>query len=173
MNDRKERILGSALELFANQGYDSTATIRIAKHAEVSEGLIFKHFGNKRGLLDAILEEAQSRAEILLEPLMAEKSPQRLIEMAIEMPFGIEEAEHDFWRLQFKLKWEQEFYQGDKLHPLTERLEWAFDALGFDSPSQEAHLLTYLIDSISTEILRGNLQEQEKFKAFLLQKYRK
>ena len=68
MNDRKERILGSALELFANQGYNATATIKIARHADVSEGLIFKHFGNKRGLLDAILLEAQYRAEKLIQP---------------------------------------------------------------------------------------------------------
>lgn len=173
MNDRKERILGSALELFANQGYDSTATIKIAKHADVSEGLIFKHFGNKRGLLDALLIEAQHRAEVLMQPFMIEQDPQKLVEMAIELPFSIGLEEYDFWRLQFKLKWEQEFYQGDKLSPLTERLTWAFEALGFVSPSQEAHLLTYLIDSISTELLRGNLKEQEKFKVFLLQKYRK
>lgn len=173
MNDRKERILESALELFANQGYDATATIKIAKHADVSEGLIFRHFGNKRGLLDAILLEAQYRAEKLIQPFLVEQDPQKLVEMAIELPFSIGLDEYDFWRLQFKLKWEQEFYQGDKLNPLKERLTWAFEALGFAAPSQEAHLLTYLIDSISTELLRGNLQEQENFKAFLLAKYRK
>ena len=46
MTDKKENILKSALELFANEGVNATSTNRIAIKANVSEGLIFKHFKN-------------------------------------------------------------------------------------------------------------------------------
>ena len=47
MIDRKEKILQSALELFAKEGFTATSTSKIAKHAGVSEGLIFRHFGSR------------------------------------------------------------------------------------------------------------------------------
>ncbi|MFT5243346.1 MAG: AcrR family transcriptional regulator, partial [Psychroserpens sp.] len=43
MTDKKEQILKSALELFANEGVNATSTNKIAKYAAVSEGLIFRH----------------------------------------------------------------------------------------------------------------------------------
>lgn len=47
----QQRILSSALELFAEKGYASTSTGAIAKQAGVAEGLIFKHFRSKKDLL--------------------------------------------------------------------------------------------------------------------------
>jgi AcrR family transcriptional regulator len=51
MTEKKELILQTALRLFSEQGYEATPTNRIAKEAGVSEGLIFRHFENKEGLL--------------------------------------------------------------------------------------------------------------------------
>ncbi|PIQ28558.1 TetR family transcriptional regulator [bacterium (Candidatus Blackallbacteria) CG17_big_fil_post_rev_8_21_14_2_50_48_46] len=47
----QKRILNAALELFAEKGYAATSTGAIAKQAGVAEGLIFKHFRNKKELL--------------------------------------------------------------------------------------------------------------------------
>ena len=54
MTNKKEKILLTALELFANEGFKSVTTSKIAKEAGVSEGLIFRHFENKKGLLNAL-----------------------------------------------------------------------------------------------------------------------
>ncbi len=61
MTEKQEKILQSALELFAKEGFHATSTNKVAKHAGVSEGLIFRHFGNKEGLLQAILAEGRAR----------------------------------------------------------------------------------------------------------------
>jgi AcrR family transcriptional regulator len=45
------RIEEAAAELFARDGFDRTPTSRIAAEADVPQGLIFYHFGTKRGLL--------------------------------------------------------------------------------------------------------------------------
>ncbi len=62
MTDKKEKILQAALELFAEEGFKPTSTSKIAKKAGVSEGLIFSHFCNKDGLLQAIIKEGEEQA---------------------------------------------------------------------------------------------------------------
>jgi AcrR family transcriptional regulator len=52
-----ERILKAAKQLFAESGFENTSTISIARMAQTSESQIIKHFSNKEGLLEAILEE--------------------------------------------------------------------------------------------------------------------
>ena len=47
---KRELLLGAARELFAQQGFDETSTLEIAKRAGVSEGILFHHFGSKKGL---------------------------------------------------------------------------------------------------------------------------
>ena len=49
MTEKQEKIVQSALQLFAQEGYHATSTSKVAKHAGVSEGLIFRHFRNKDG----------------------------------------------------------------------------------------------------------------------------
>ncbi|WP_412990369.1 TetR/AcrR family transcriptional regulator [Pediococcus siamensis] len=55
MPNGQRAVLQSALDLFARQGYDGTATAEIAKHAGVSQGTIFKYFKTKQDLLLAIM----------------------------------------------------------------------------------------------------------------------
>jgi len=44
MTEKQEKIIKSALELFALEGYAATSTRKAAERAGVSEGLIFRHF---------------------------------------------------------------------------------------------------------------------------------
>jgi len=61
---RTHEALGrAALELFAELGYDSTSTARIAERAGVSEMTLFRHFSSKEALLladpfDPLMAEA-------------------------------------------------------------------------------------------------------------------
>mgnify|MGYP001799421938 CR=1 FL=1 len=53
----RQRLIQSALTLFAAQGITETTTKQIAEEAEVNEATLFRQFGNKNGLLLAVLEE--------------------------------------------------------------------------------------------------------------------
>jgi len=53
---REEEILRAATELFANNGFHTTSTRRIAEAAGVSEGTVFHYFGSKHELMLAILD---------------------------------------------------------------------------------------------------------------------
>ncbi|AFY35550.1 transcriptional regulator, TetR family [Calothrix sp. PCC 7507] len=54
----RQRLIQAALELFTAQGVSGTTTRQIADQAEVNEVTLFRHFGNKHGLLLAVLEES-------------------------------------------------------------------------------------------------------------------
>jgi len=51
----REKILETAIELFADKGFNGTTTKEIAEAAEVNESLIFRHFSTKRELYGAII----------------------------------------------------------------------------------------------------------------------
>ncbi len=54
----RQRLIQAALDLFQVQGLSGTTTRQIAEVAGVNEVTLFRQFGNKSGLLLAVLEEA-------------------------------------------------------------------------------------------------------------------
>src|SRR5258706_15969844 len=50
---KRARLMASARELFAERGYAGTTTADVARHAGVSEGIVFHQFGSKARLLEA------------------------------------------------------------------------------------------------------------------------
>ncbi|AIK70862.1 TPA: TetR family transcriptional regulator [Streptococcus agalactiae] len=52
----KQKVILSAIELFASQGFHGTSTAQLAKNAEVSQATIYKYFETKDKLLVFILE---------------------------------------------------------------------------------------------------------------------
>lgn len=58
MNETAERILDSAIELIKEKGYKGATTKDIAKKAGVNEVTIFRHFGNKKGIMEAAVKRA-------------------------------------------------------------------------------------------------------------------
>jgi len=55
-DEKKNRLLKAALHEFAEQGYDMASTNRITKKAEVSKGLLFHYYKNKKDLYLAVLD---------------------------------------------------------------------------------------------------------------------
>ena len=54
--DRKQQIIESAMELFAQKGFRGTTTRDLATHAGVNEAIIFRYFNTKEELYSAIIE---------------------------------------------------------------------------------------------------------------------
>lgn len=171
MTEKKQRILEVALELFAREGYNAVPTSRIARKAQVSEGLIFRHFESKKGLLEALIKDAEQRLQKLWVDVLLEEDPELVIRKAIELPFKVDQAEYGFWKLQFKLKWEEAYYRPEKTKPFVDRLTWAFRALRYEQPELEARFLEQAIDAIGTSILRDGKEIQGPYRDFLLKKY--
>ncbi|MFZ3072102.1 MAG: TetR/AcrR family transcriptional regulator [Thermodesulfobacteriota bacterium] len=58
--ERKERIVDAAENLFAKKGFKGTTTKEVAKAAGISEAVIFRHFADKSGLYAAIINRCCS-----------------------------------------------------------------------------------------------------------------
>ena len=52
-----DRILESAMHLFAAQGYERTTTKQLAEASHVAEGTLFRHFESKKSILAAVISE--------------------------------------------------------------------------------------------------------------------
>ncbi|WP_286230223.1 TetR/AcrR family transcriptional regulator [Neobacillus mesonae] len=48
--EKQNRIINAAIKEFAQKGYDNASTNEIVKEAEISKGLLFHYFGNKKQL---------------------------------------------------------------------------------------------------------------------------
>lgn len=58
-NLNRQRLISAAIELFSSQGVSETTTKQIAEAAAVNEVTLFRQFGNKHGLLLAVIEESE------------------------------------------------------------------------------------------------------------------
>lgn len=79
MSDTKERILRTSLRLFAKRGYDAVSVSDIAGELGVTKGALYRHFKNKRDILDSIIKRMETRdAELARESGLPEKSRQEV-----------------------------------------------------------------------------------------------
>ena len=53
--ERREDILNHAKTVFARFGYADASTSELARASEVTEPMLYKHFGSKKGLFLAVM----------------------------------------------------------------------------------------------------------------------
>ena len=177
MTIKKDNILQVALELFANQGYANTSTSKIAKKAEVSEGLIFRHFNNKEGLLDAIVTIGIKSMEKYVLHMQNEPEPKKNISMIIDFPLSIMEENKDYWQLVTSLKFQSpeiaaKYHNTETFKQVENILEDAFIKLNYKNPKMETKFLLLTITGLTSIIKQNNNeQENEQLINFIKSKY--
>lgn len=82
MADMKEKILLTALRLFAADGYEAVSVSAIAGELGLTKGALYRHYPGKRAVFEAILARMERRdAEQALESGLpegtAEEMPER------------------------------------------------------------------------------------------------
>jgi AcrR family transcriptional regulator len=175
MTEKKERIQEAALQLFARQGYAATSTSKVAREAGVSEGLIFRHFSNKEGLLRALLEEGKERIKQYFANIILEEDPKKLLRKSIDLPFQIVAREKEFWRLQKSLKLQHpDLYHSldmSSTDALLHAVTQAFEKMGYQDPGKEAVYLSVLLEGVALGLLLGDLRNPDDLQAFIRNKY--
>jgi AcrR family transcriptional regulator len=147
---KKEIILDTALNLFAEKGYDATPTSQIAKAAGVSEGLIFKHYISKENLLEAVVKAGYRRITERSKKSVEENDPAKLISNVLDMPQKLVEDERDFWRMQFRMVDEEvaQRHHQRYLNSVKAKLVEAFRKLGHQEPELETEILMLLVEGL-------------------------
>ncbi|MDZ7958627.1 MAG: TetR family transcriptional regulator [Aulosira sp. DedQUE10] len=155
----RQRLIQAALELFTAQGVSGTTTRQIAEKAEVNEVTLFRHFGNKHGLLLAVLEES-AVFKNLGESLVRRASPpgsvyQALKDYASENLLALERVPE----LVRSVVGEADQYPAENRRALgrglTEANRYVAQYLG--TVIQQGHLNTYLPAEKLASLLNGML----------------
>ena len=102
MSDTKERILKTALRLFAANGYEAVSVSDIASALSITKGALYKHYANKRGIFDAILSrmaerDAQGAAESELPTESAEAAPEAYCNIPPAQIIAYAKAQFRYW----------------------------------------------------------------------------
>lgn len=177
MTEKKANILTVALRLFATQGYENTPTSKIAKEAGVSEGLLFKHFENKEGLLMALMAEGQDRIQKKVDLVIKELNPKKRLALTIDLTFQLIKEEREFWTLQFTLKYTNKQFaalkkQSQYLQTLFVAVQEAFVELNYPKPQMEAEYLMICLEGLSSMILtQGDTMDVLETIDFIKSKY--
>ncbi len=167
MTVKQARILEVATVLFATDGYDATPTSKIASEAGVSEGLIFRHFKNKQGLLDAISARATVAADSQLTALESETDMAQRIQLAIDQAFAKTKGTSHYNAIRTQLGATGTSFGESPTAKLDKLLEEAFKALNFEGPAIEARFLRCSLAGIQAAINAGDLPSAKKLKAFV------
>lgn len=101
--DRREQIIGVALELFARNGYRGTTTRKIAEKADVNEAILFRHFPTKENLYWAVVDSKCGRPGGLREfrEMLEGREPREALVALAEEILRRNEADPSMTRLYF------------------------------------------------------------------------
>lgn len=170
---RKEKILQTAMTLFAEKGYADTSTKEIALHAGVSEALIFKHFQNKDRLLSHIIKSGYSRVVMLHKGMLTYNSAKDFLRNTIHLPSKLVAEAPLFWKMQERLS-HHPFSRAQHEHfikPVQPILLRAFTELGYEHPELETQFLLYIIDLLWKREASGELTNAMELALLIEKKY--
>ncbi len=97
--DRREQIIGAAMRVFAQKGFDRATNKDIAREAHITPGLIYHYFKSKEDLLKVAIESNPLRQLLRsIPPQLPEMSPEDLLRYVAERILSATEDE-DFVRV--------------------------------------------------------------------------
>ena len=173
----KENIIGVALALFAEHGYEKTSIRMIAQKAKISLGLLYNYYASKDELLKEIFRKGQQDIHASLTP-DGDKDPKNDIQNHIRLTFKILKQNRQFWKmlhgirmqspviqkLEAEMKAETEFIQ--------KRIEENLINSGIPFPGLEAKLLFATIDGIANHYLLYENYPVDDIANLLILKYK-
>ncbi len=183
-NTRK-KILDSAFELFATQGFHDTSMSQIAQKAEVSKGLAYNYFTSKEHLLGDILEQTFLDSMASWDRLMGKIStisdPAEKVRVMIDFYIDQLTTNQNFYRLYLSLLLQPQVLANlkpllEKLKPRTDRIQEEsydlFRAMGSKDPEAEMWFIKSLINGVLLSIITaGDMIPLERVRQLLLEKY--
>ena len=128
MADTKEKILNTALRLFARDGYEAVSVRHISEELGMTKGALYRHYKNKRDIFDSIVErmiqiDAQRAGEYQMPVEIYDVSPDSYGNTSLEsiQMFTIEQFRfwtEDEFASQFRKMLTLEQYRNEEMSAL-------------------------------------------------------
>jgi len=175
---RKEQIMNTGMELFANQGYHATSIRQIAKAAEISKGLMYNYFESKEELLKEIVLKGMQSLMQWFDPNHDGVLTGEEITIWIEKIFEDLKNNTKFWKLYFALFIQPEIFNliaekfAEIIQPVNDMLIKYFKNAGYENPLMDAILFSAILDGVAFHyILKPDYYPLEEVKKRLIQLY--
>lgn len=149
-------ILHSALQLFAEKGFNATSMNDIAKKGNISKGLVYNYYKSKFHLLDAIIDEAFTEIDSLFDHIKKiNKDPIETLCELLKVTFDSLEEKPEFWKLitglsfknQIKARYEEKINQ--RKIKYFEIGSYLISQLKVENPIEELLFIGAIIDGIA------------------------
>ena len=171
MTKKQIQILDTAIELFLTVGFNATTSKLISKNAQVSEGLIFKHFKDKNGLLNAVIDYCDEDLIKFLTKLQYHEDYKFVLHQIIELPILLHTNSNNKLQLLFKLKYELKLRHSKALSLLNDLLINVFKHLNYKYPEIENELVNYYLLGLTHAWLFHSVENIKTIKNNMLNKY--
>ena len=101
-----ERILSTALDLFAVKGYDATSVREICEAASITKPTLYHFFGSKDGVLQALVQSGFQQYRTLVKTAMdSAGSFEDRVKVLARSLFESASAKPHFWRFMHSVIW--------------------------------------------------------------------
>ncbi|MEL0335055.1 MAG: TetR/AcrR family transcriptional regulator [Flavobacteriales bacterium] len=147
MTEKQQQILSSAQKLFALEGVAAVSTARIAKEAGVSEALIFRHFGNKQQLVEAVVKAGLAAKSSIVNGALHSPDPLSLVHAVLSIPADVTDNFDRFlpWVAHLRAVRESSMVISSDSF-VRERLVWAVLEIGHGRPEAVAYTIERVLD---------------------------
>ncbi len=156
----RDRILDSAVALFAEQGYDGTSVAQVIGRAGVAKGGFYHHFASKEALLyevygDLIGRQLAAMDEILARGLPPADTLRELIMDLVESTAASAQRAMVFWRELHRLgheRTEQYRKQRRRYHDAVQRLVRDGQTSGAFARVASPEVVTFTVFGVINEL---------------------
>ncbi len=151
--------MNSALDLFAQKGFDATSISMIAKRASISKGLIYNYFNSKEELIKAIVHDGFEKFFVEFDPNKDGILTDEEFIYFIDMTFDIIQKNLQFWKLYFMVVSQPQVMKlveeklMEVLIPFFRIMTGFYENKGYDNPIVHARLFGAMLDGISLNFM--------------------
>lgn len=155
MTDTKEKILQTALRLFARDGYEAVSVSAIAGELGMTKGALYKHYENKRAIFDSIVErmyqvDAQRSRDYAVPQEEYADAPESYRDVSLR-------AVEEFTMAQFRF-WTGDAFAADFRRMLTLEQYRSAEMAALHSQCLTAGPAAYMADIFREMMARGTLR---------------
>ena len=171
MTQKQTDIIKSAITLFGSQGYAAISTAKIAREAGVSEGLIFRHFTSKTGLLNVLVSHGDQQYQNYLDAVADHRDPIALLRDFIKLPISMMDAREDceYYLAVSKIQLELGINREDMYDEVCDRFSWAVAEVGHGKPKSVIRAILSAHEGAISAIHLGDLDKTHAVIAGLLE----
>lgn len=152
--ERKQAIMDTALETFAEHGYESTSISMIARKTGISKGLMYNYFEGKEDLLTSIMTEGIEEMFSMADPNRDGVLTKEEFEYLIDGMFELMRVKSNFYKLYFSLMMQPSVSKlfmakmNQVIEPFLKLFVDYYTKKGAKNPMVEAVLVGALFDGI-------------------------